>query len=277
MQAMSKKPRPSKLWTPRPVFFNEKDKGKMIEGSVLICTLRPEMVTAGYAQCLAMLCLENPYNAIIGYHGARTARSALGRQRIIEDAFLPSPAEYLLWIDSDMVFVPQTFSLIYEEMLTQRHNGVQCGITNALAFMYSETEQKVLPNCFFRNPTTGLHEVRAEYRQGERFWCDATGVAFTLIHREVFDAVGSPYHQDWVKHPDTGVQMGHDVHFFYEASKHGYRVRYCADAQTGHMKMFAVDENMWLNYLSQIKGRMAQIKAEESVVQAEVVDDAATS
>ena len=273
---MSKKPHVGKPWTPRPIYFNKVKPGEIIPGSVLICTLRPEMVTSGYAQCLAMLCLENPYNAIIGYHGARTARSALGRQKIIEEGFLPSPAEYLLWVDSDMVFTPQTFSIIYEEMLRLRHEGVQCGITNALAFMYSDSEQKVLPNCFFRNPQTGLHEVRAGYPPDSRFWCDATGVAFTLIHREVFDAVGPPYHQDWVHHPDTQVQMGHDVHFFYEASKHGYRVRYCADAKTGHMKMFPVDESMWLNYLSQVQARMAELKSED-VVEAEVVEDAPTS
>lgn len=278
-------PMPKKLWTPKPVFFTEKDKGKTIPGSVLICTLRPEMVTSAYAQCLAMLCLENPYSAIIGYHGARSARSALGREKIIGEAFLPSPAEYLLWIDSDMAFAPSTFAIIYEEMLRLRHEGTQCGVTSALAFMYSETDQKVLPNCFFRNQD-GRYEVRAEYKPRERFWCDATGVAFTLIHREVYEKVGPPWHQDWVQHPETGFPMGHDVSFFHEAAKHGYRVRYCSDAQTGHMKMFAVDEGMWFGYLAQVKARMVEIEAERArergdvgwipadIVQAEVVEDA---
>ena len=245
--------------------------GEVIPGSVLICTLRPEMVTAGYAQCLAMLCLENPFNSIIGYHGAKSARSALGRSKIIEEGFLPSPAEYLLWVDSDMVFVPKTYAIIYEEMTRLRSRGEKCGITTALAFMYSDNEQKVLPNCFFRGED-GRYEVRAAYKQNERFWCDATGVAFTLIHREVFEAVGPPWHQDWVTHPETHQPMGHDVNFFHEAAKHGYRVRYCADAQTGHMKQFAVDERMWLNYLSQVMARKAELEA-EGVVEAEVVSE----
>lgn len=242
----------------------------VIPGSVMIATLRPEFVTSAYAQSLAMLCLENPHKAIVGYLGTRTARSALGRQKVIEDIFLPSPVEYLLWIDSDMIFTPQTFATIYEEMLFLRKKGAErCGITSALAFMYSENEAKVLPNCFFRNGENGQYEVRAEYEPGNRFWCDATGVAFTLIHREVFEAVGHPWHQDWVKHPETGEPMGHDVSFYHEAGKYGYKVRYCTDAKTGHMKQFAVDEAMWLNYLASIKGRMEEIKQEQQEVGSE--------
>lgn len=241
-----------------------RDDDGIIPGSVLIATLRPEMVTAGYAQCLAMLCLENPHRAIIGYHGAKTARSALGRQRVIEDIFLPCPAEYLLWIDSDMTFMPKVFTTIYDEMIRLRSRGEHCGITSALAFMYDGNDPKVLPNCFFRGED-GRYQVRAGYEKNSRFWCDASGVAFTLIHREVFKAVGWPYHQDWVKHPDTGEPMGHDVSFYHEAAKHGYRVRYCADAPTGHLKMFEVDESMWERYLGSVERKMAETEVAPDV------------
>jgi len=71
----------------------------------------------------------------------------------------------------------------------------------------------------------------------EPFHCDATGVAFVLIQREVFERMEPPWLQ-FVEQPD-GRPTGVDAYFFRKARQHGYRLTMQPTASCDHIK--AVD------------------------------------
>ena len=225
---------------------------EILPGSVVIATLNPHYVLADYARSLGNLMLHRGRSPIVGSISKTTARSYHGRNECIKD-FLASPGEFLLWADSDASFDVATFDTMYaaahqlvaaparfdqEEMIVPK-------ITTALAFVYSVVSTEMKPNIFAWNTEDEDYDLVDIYEKDTQFWVDATGVHFTLIHRDVFETIGFPWHQDWIEHPDTGAPMGHDVSFFRQAQKAGFHVRYCADAKTGHTKPITVNEAMY--------------------------------
>jgi hypothetical protein len=212
-------------------------------GKVMVATLSPGTVTTQYARSVATLCLTNPAGALAGVNTVRTARSFMGRNQAIQE-FLASPLEWLLWIDSDMDFTPDAFATLYQEATT----NPEAKIVTGLCFMYDADSTTIFPNIFYQQED-GSYGPEWQYEPDSRFWCDATGVAFTLIHRSVFEAVGYPWHQDWIIHPETGHPMGHDISFYHKARKHGFRVRYCADAKVSHVKTWAIGETAFMRQL----------------------------
>ena len=216
-----------------------------------IYTLCPRnVVDTGYFRSLATLFLVDGGQTIAGLYTTHTARSALGRSQAIAD-FLKTPLEYLMWIDSDMVFEPEAyFDLFAEAMKGHR-------IVTGLAFMYDEGAKLIIPNIFMWNEEKKAHEAEVHYEKDSSFWCDATGVAFTLIHRSIFeDLIEHGYednwHFDWHEHPATGTPMGHDVAFFEACrTKLGERVWYVAGAKTGHRKVVEIGEENFDQMMAQ--------------------------
>jgi hypothetical protein len=230
------------------------------QNRVMVANLNPGLVTAEFAQGLALLSLENPHGAIVGTLFTRATRAAAGRNTAIRRFLEDGDAEWLLWIDSDMVFDAAAFKVIYDEAV----NNPDVKISAGLCFMWDEGTHTILPNIFHRKGN--VYESDRFYTPGERFWCDATGVAFVLIHKDVFEAVGYPWHQDWFEHPELGGELSHDISFFHEAGKHGFRVRYCADAKVGHVKSWQVHESSYAQQLA------IQREILDGVVEGEVVD-----
>ena len=218
---------------------------------VIISTLHNGPVTPDYAYSLAALMLENPYDSIKGIHYTKTARNHHGRNTAIK-RFLETDADVLMWIDDDMAFDPGAYKILYEEMAGE--GDFQCGpdvyMVAGLAFIYDADQGTQRPTCLDFNEEANEYQSRAYYPKNGRFFCDSTGAAFVMIHRDIFEATGPLWHLDTECHPETMKPMGHDVAFFHNARKiTGERVWYCADAKTGHVKTWQASEDTYEAFL----------------------------
>ena len=218
-----------------------------------IYTLCPRnVVDTGFMRSLTTLFLVDGGQTISGLHTTHTARSALGRSQAVAH-FLTTPLEYLMWIDSDMVFTPEAYFDLFAEAM-KGHK-----IVTGLAFMYDEGAKLIMPNIFMWNDESHQHEVQVTYEKDASFWCDATGVAFTLIHRSIFEGLiehgyEDNWHFDWHEHPATGTPMGHDVAFFWAArTLLGERVWYVSKAKTGHRKTVEIAEENFEQMMTSYK------------------------
>jgi len=209
-----------------------------------VYTLAPRnVVDTGYMRSMTTLFLVDGGQTISGLHTTHTARSALGRSEAIEH-FLTTPLEWLMWIDSDMVFEPEAYAMLFEQALAGHK------IVTGLAFMWDEGAKLIMPNIFMFNEEKNAHEIILSYGE-EPFYCDATGVAFTLIHRSIFEdlvkadpSMEGNWHFDWHEHPAHNGPMGHDIAFFYAArTLLGERVWYVPGAKTGHRKTVEIAES----------------------------------
>ncbi len=226
---------------------------------VLLCTLCTQMVTTAMAHHTAMLCLEDGGKTIIGQQITHTARSYQGRNYAIAK-FLDGPADVLLWIDSDMTFDLNTYYRLLDAQKDHR-------ITTALAYIY--TGEAIWPNIFYYNEEAKSYEIDFKYNPGSEFYVDATGVAFTMIHRSVYEELNElglegRWHEDHVEHYETGREMGHDISFFHEArTKLGVRPWYITSAKTGHVKVGVIDEGAFHAFISQVQGLPPAIELEK--------------
>jgi GT2 family glycosyltransferase len=125
--------------------------------------------------------------------------------------------DYVMWIDSDMVFTPDDFQelLNYDlpivsgiaKMATGEWN---CGKLDLINFSVEPLKE-----------LNGLMEV------------DTCGMAFMLIKREVFEALGpDPFSPLYV-----GSQfLGEDAGFCIKSRSHGYKIMVDTDVRIGHEK-----------------------------------------
>jgi GT2 family glycosyltransferase len=203
------------------------------------------------------MCLNDGGRTIQQIQSVRGARSFAGRNQAIK-TFLDTDCDWLFWIDSDMAFSPSAYDILLREAIKGKAK-----IISALAYIW--LGNAVIPNIFYmrdsQNRGSPDFEIEWRYEKDSRFWCDATGVAFTLIHREVFEKLREGrWHEDHIEHPEVGHPMGHDLAFFYQANKLGYRVWYCADAKTRHIKSIGVDEPMFETFLQMKGAELGQVR-----------------
>ena len=179
----------------------------------------------------------------IGMSGSTCARQYVARNdNIIE--FLKGPAEWYLQIDTDM-----TFEITAPDDLVDAAVNADAKMAAGLCFIYNKDKNQVLPNIFMWNDEKKEYDLQEDYPEGERFYVDATGAAFLLVHRDLLEATDYPWHQDHVAHPDTGKAMGHDISFCHKIrTVTGEPILYCADIPIGHIKEFVVTEDTYKAY-----------------------------
>jgi GT2 family glycosyltransferase len=153
--------------------------------------------------------------------------------------FLASDADTLLLIDDDMTFPPDLL-----KKLRSNEDNFRYGIVSALAtqrvpppralVMRLSEQQPPLPDAL-----NGIYYdlLVDEVRPGETMPVDATGFAFTLIRREVIEAMtdaewGAPFTQ-YVQWGSGGE--GEDVNFCRRAGSLGYQTAVDAGCHVGHV------------------------------------------
>jgi hypothetical protein len=180
---------------------------------------------------------------MLAFTGSSCPRQYVARNENIEH-FLKGPAEWYLQIDTDMVF-----DMTAPDDLLDA--AIEAGAKHAagLCFGFDKTAKSVFHAIYNWNEEESRYHLEEEYEEDSRFYCDATGAAFLLTHRSVLEELDYPWHQDHVKHPDTGGMMGHDLSFSHRVrTETGERVLYCADIKIGHVKEFIVDEDTYKAY-----------------------------
>lgn len=206
--------------------------------TVNISYVHPNIVTEGFARSLAQICLW-PGNKILGLTSASNPRHEVARNEAIRE-FLKSPAEWNMWIDTDMTFDHDAVQRLRATAL--KHDADMVG---GLAFIYKRDQGIIQPNAYtWGGPEKGFTDME-DYTSGTVYEIDGTGSAFMLIHRRVYEAWDNEYwHQTWREHPTTGQPMGHDLAFCYQATqKDGFKLLYDTGIKSGHTKHMVLTED----------------------------------
>ena len=227
------------VWCDNP----ERIQMDILEDSVMIGYVHPNVVTEGFTRSLAGACLWRD-NKIVGIVSAANPRHHVARNEVIKK-FLESPAEWLMWIDTDMTFEHECIDRLRE---TAAAEGAD--IVAGLAFIFKRLENIVQPNMYLWDTDINKFAEIRDYESGEVLNVDAVGSAFVLINRRVFEAWDDEgWHQNWMEHPASGEAMGHDLAFFYQACiEQDFKLVYDTDIQSGHIKHFELNEETFRDW-----------------------------
>lgn len=176
--------------------------------SVALGYIHSEFVTSEFVDSL--LEVHNEMTEIISI---RCTTIANGRNNVVE-RFMQGKADWLWFVDTDTSFGLDTLGKF---KLWNKTPGILAG------------------ECFRNTPTGPLSTY-------DRIL--GTGMANTMIHRDVFTAVREMYPQDpwhWFAHDlIKGVRYGEDYTFCNRAVNCGYGITYVPEAFANHYKLAAV-------------------------------------
>ena len=214
--------------------------------NIVIGYVHPGVMQEATARSLMEICLHRG-NPIVGIISSSSPRQHVARNSTIE-RFLEGKGDWLLWVDTDMTFDRDAPSRLLHTALKNKADMVA-----GLCFVYKRHASEIGTNAYMWNGET--HVEVDGYKPGTVIEVDATGSAFILIHRRVFEAMAAEqdedwyhWHQNYVKHPETGEPMGHDLAFAREAGKLGFKLLYDTNVGTGHIKYFELTEQNYFDY-----------------------------
>lgn len=161
--------------------------------------------------------------------------------------FLQGGADWLLWVDTDMGFAPDTLPRLMEVA-----DPVTRPIVGALCFSSKEIRPDGLHGYWTQPIPTVLDwvelpdgvqgfQARFNYEPDTVVKCSGTGSACILIHRSVFEKLGpDPYNP--LRNPTTGELIGEDLSFCARAAEHDIPVHVHTGVPTSHLKPHWVTE-----------------------------------
>lgn len=166
------------------------------------------------------------------------------RNNVVEQ-FLRTNNEWLIWVDADMGFAPTAvYSLLaVAQPKTRPVVGGLCFASREVATDgMNGYRTKPTPTIFQPATVDGVETVLAGnmYPVNSLVRCAATGSAFVLVHRSVFEAIGSGWYNRMPK-PD-GTFYGEDVSFCLRVTEAGLPIHVYTGAKTSHFKPRWVSE-----------------------------------
>lgn len=170
---------------------------------------------------------------IISYAGVMVDDS---RNKIVED-FLRTPCEWLMMLDTDVVFQSNIIELLLE-MHKKLGTKAGCGWYNIL-----NEEGGVRPALFrYSEDKKTSKSPIMDSRAPQYFETDLGPSGAMLIHREVFEkikATGEAYYFKF-QHKGAGNTVSEDVYFCDLIKKLGYKFVVCSAARMLHYKLLPI-------------------------------------
>lgn len=199
----------------------------------------PGYTTGHFTHSISSSIADMVYFGCFGnVHRMATSLPALGRNMIVEQGFLPQGADWLWMVDSDMVFDKGHVMKLWH---TAQDMGVK--IVSGLSFIFKKRSQPV-PSYFIKSdgkfyPKDQLQMMN--HIPEEPTIVEATGLASSLIHRDVFEAMQAPRHEDYrwfdqIPLENNPTLSGEDVQFFIRAKELGFDTVLDPNAETWHVK-----------------------------------------
>lgn len=166
-------------------------------------------------------------------------------------------AEWLWWVDTDMGW--QADSL---ERLMAVADPVERPIVGGLCFGLRHATDDGLHGRYYTSFPT-VYDIgetddrvgfqpRYGYAPGVVQQVAATGSAFLVVHRSVFEKVRAAYGDHWydnIPHPKAEWPLGEDVSFCLRASTLDIPIHVHTGVKTNHHKEFYVDESVYFQQL----------------------------
>lgn len=184
--------------------------GQMVHEAFMVCMIGLFGFDAGQRRCITSMCRGK------GLYVPGNRNEAVR-------AFLTSTTEYLIFIDTDIIFEAQQ---VYE--LLDAADPVERPIVSGLYFTY--LDEHIYPVWHETYEDGDLGTVRKVAPGLQEL--TGTGMGFCVIHRKVFEAMAAAhpnYPWQWFDHdaftrPDgTTMMMGEDITFCMRAAKAGFK------------------------------------------------------
>lgn len=172
----------------------------------------------------SFVCMEKPEEYVFLLpqfaHGPWAGSIADARNSLVEQA-LDEGARYLLMLDTDQVYPPETLTRLLS------HGKRVCGVR-----VHSRWEP--FAPVFYRG-TVGEYQwiPDEEMYGGGLVEVDATGTGCLLIDMEVFDLLAYPWFQFATN--DRGGPVGEDIYFCSQVREAGVRIFVDTSIEVGHM------------------------------------------
>jgi hypothetical protein len=186
-----------------------------------------------------------------GYIGMRYGSDGLvqARNQAVRHFLDDGKADWLLWIDTDMGFQPDTV-----DRLLAAADPTDRPVVGALAFTQTEKTDDGMggwrchatPTVFDWAKVPGPDgaeqmgfAVRWDFPPNTLVRCHGTGAACVLIHRSVFERVERAHGRVWydrVPNTSTGQLLGEDLSFCLRAGALGIPIHVHTGVQTSHLK-----------------------------------------
>jgi len=183
-----------------------------------------------------------------GPHGLVEGRNLAVRHFLDE-----TPHEWLMWVDTDMGFLPDSLDRLMGAAHPQDRpivGGLCFAAKNARPDGMGGFIVRPLPTLFgmARDPE-GRHGFvnMSTYPAGELIRVAGTGSAFILIHRTVLEAVRLLNGDNWYTQVayENGSPISEDLSFCYRANNAGFPIHVATDVKTTHHKDIWIEEHMY--------------------------------
>ena len=162
--------------------------------------------------------------------------------------------DWILFVDDDMVWDPKAIEQLVK--LREEHDFDMLG---GLCFRRAAPYQ---PTLYMRErPNDGYYNFLESWREGEIVEVDATGMAFVVIHKRVFEMmIGGPMPPYELRRQMGGPPpnifrwdgtLGEDLRFCQEAKAAGVRIYVATGIEVGHMAEVEIRHRDFLAQLAQ--------------------------
>jgi len=154
------------------------------------------------------------------------------RNAITEEALAVHGITHLMWIDDDMTFPPHGLN-----RLLAHDKPIVGGLCHSRHLPYHPILGRKLPEwCQRKSPFGFVYH----YPPDDLFEVDATGGAFLLVKREVFDAITEKYGEEWWT-KEGG--LSEDFSFCTRAKACGYPIHVDTGLKIGHIGKLVINED----------------------------------
>lgn len=159
-----------------------------------------------------------------------------GRQAVAQVFMESTDADYLLSIDSDMVFTPKHYELLLEGAQNMDGESIVSGI-------YPKEDGTLTAQKENEGIMSAVSPNEVANSKGRWFEVDGIGMGFCLIPRKVFEKLEAPYYSNYTKN-DAGQILADDTSFCWKARKEGTTIWIDKKVQVGHLKSVAMGTNI---------------------------------
>lgn len=214
---------------------------------VVIGWVHPGTVTAAFMDSvLRTIAFDRGNgNRLLGWNGVQcSANISSGRNELVK-WFLASPAQWLMCIDTDMIWSPDAVHALLAVASEDRP------IVGGLCFGMEPDTGQIFPTLYDITGEAGSVEfIRyEEYPENTLMPVMGTGAAFLLLHRKALERVRDEKFSDaypWFQERELdGKRIGEDLAFCMRAGSLGIPVHVHTGVQIGHLKTHPIGAPMF--------------------------------
>lgn len=216
---------------------------------VLIGWVRPDLVHADFMDCVLRTFAadrEGP-GRLAGWGTVRSSANVTSARNQLVRWFLDTPADWLLMVDTDMVWQPDDV----ERLLAHAHPD-SAPVVGGLCFAKELESGRIWPTLFEAEDAGGYAQLFRfhSWPPNTLFRVDGTGAAFLLVHRRVFETVaanGFSAAYPWFQETENPAgRLSEDLTFCLRAGSCGFPIYVHTGVQVGHIKPHVVTADTYL-------------------------------